>query len=100
MADALRLGRSGKPWGFKSLYHYQIIGNEGSNACVIYVGMSNYNQKHSKELLEPVVKNSTSVAKVLRKLGLKQSGGNHSHITRRIKFYELDTSHFISPKLT
>ena len=60
--------------------------------------MSNYNQKHSKELLEPIVKNSTSVAEVLRKLGLRQSGGNHSHITRRIKFYELDTSHFIDPK--
>jgi hypothetical protein len=60
--------------------------------------MSNYNQKYSKELLEPIVKNSVSVAGVLRKLGLRQSGGNHSHITRRIKLYELDTSHFINPK--
>jgi 5-methylcytosine-specific restriction endonuclease McrA len=60
--------------------------------------MSNYNQKYPKELLEPIVRNSVSVAEILRKLGLQQSGGNHSHITRRIKLYELDTSHFISPK--
>jgi hypothetical protein len=60
--------------------------------------MTNYNQKYSKQLLELIVKNSSSVAEVLRKLGLRQSGGNHSHITRRIKFYELDISHFIDPK--
>lgn len=50
--------------------------------------------KYSKELLEPIVKNSISVAEVLRKLGLKQCGGNHTHISSRIKKYEIDTSHF------
>jgi hypothetical protein len=60
--------------------------------------MSKYNQKYSKELLEPIVKISSSIAEVLRKLGLRQSGGNHSYITSRVKFYKLDTSHFIDPK--
>jgi hypothetical protein len=51
-------------------------------------------EKYSKELLESVVKNSVSVAEVLRKLDIKQSGGNHSHISSRIKKYGLDVSHF------
>jgi hypothetical protein len=50
--------------------------------------------KYPKELLEPIVKNSISVAEVLRKLGLKQCGGNHTHISSQIKKYEIDTSHF------
>lgn len=50
--------------------------------------------KYSKELLEGIVKDSVSVAEVIRKLDLKQSGGNHSHITRRIEKYEIDISHF------
>lgn len=51
--------------------------------------------KYSKELLEGLVKNSTSVAQVIRKLGLKQAGGNHTHITARIKKYEINTEHFL-----
>lgn len=51
--------------------------------------------KYSKELLEDLVKSSLSVAEVIRKLGLKQSGGNHSHITSRIAKYGIDNSHFL-----
>ena len=51
--------------------------------------------KYSKELLEIIVKSSLSVAEVIRKLGLKQSGGNHSHISRRLKEYGIDTAHFL-----
>lgn len=54
--------------------------------------------KYSKELLSPIVENSISVAEVIRKLGLQQSGGNHSNITRRIKLYEIDISHFLGSK--
>lgn len=32
---------------------------------------------------------------VVRKLNLKQGGGNHSHIKSRIKEFEIDTSHFL-----
>ena len=51
--------------------------------------------KYTRELLEPLVKESTSIAQVLRKLGLREGGGTHSHISRTIKRYELDTSHFL-----
>jgi hypothetical protein len=51
--------------------------------------------KYSKELLDEIVKGSISVAEVIRKLGLKQSGGNHSHITRRIVKYGISTEHFL-----
>lgn len=52
-------------------------------------------EKYTRELLEQAVDASTSVAGVLRFLGLNQAGGTHAHISRRIKQFELDTSHFI-----
>ncbi|MEV8191107.1 HNH endonuclease [Rhodococcus pyridinivorans] len=50
--------------------------------------------KYTKEILEEAVVKSTSVAGVLRHLGLKQSGGAHTHISRRIRRLGIDTSHF------
>ncbi|MGW2721887.1 HNH endonuclease signature motif containing protein [Streptomyces sp. NPDC001492] len=50
--------------------------------------------KWTREILEPVVAASTSVNEVLRRLGLDVVGGHHTHISRRIKAYGLDTSHF------
>jgi len=52
--------------------------------------------KYTKELLEPIVKESRSVTEVLQKLGIKKNnGGNNSYISSRIKKYGLDTSHFL-----
>ena len=51
--------------------------------------------KYSRELLAPLVQESISVAEVIRKLGLKQAGGAHSHISSKIKKYGIDTSHFL-----
>ncbi|MFJ9313932.1 HNH endonuclease signature motif containing protein [Pimelobacter simplex] len=51
-------------------------------------------RKYTRELLEPLIEQSTSVAGVLRLLGLRQNGGCHAHISRTIKAYGLDTSHF------
>jgi hypothetical protein len=45
--------------------------------------------------LTDAVKQSTSVAGVLRHLGLNQAGGTHAHISRMIKRFEIDTSHFV-----
>ena len=50
--------------------------------------------KYSKELLSSIIIDSFSVAQVIRTLGLKQSGGNHSHLSAKIKHYNIDTSHF------
>ena len=51
--------------------------------------------KYTKETLEELVKNSTSVLEIIRKLGLKESGGTHTHITKRIKDFNIDISHFL-----
>lgn len=51
-------------------------------------------EKYTKELLEEAVKNSTSIAGVLRFFGLKMAGGNYTHISRKIISFGLDTSHF------
>ncbi|MGW5100411.1 HNH endonuclease [Streptomyces sp. NPDC004100] len=50
--------------------------------------------KWTKQVLESVVARSKSVNEVLRRLGLDLVGGNHTNISRRIKAYGIDTSHF------
>jgi hypothetical protein len=50
--------------------------------------------KWTREILAPVVARSKSVNEVLRQLGLDPVGGHHTNISRRIKAYGLDTSHF------
>ncbi|WFS16035.1 HNH endonuclease [Rhodococcus aetherivorans] len=50
--------------------------------------------KYTREVLEDAVRNSASVAGVMRYLGLVPSGGSHHHLSRRIKRLGLDTSHF------
>ncbi|MFE1776333.1 HNH endonuclease signature motif containing protein [Streptomyces sp. NPDC059008] len=50
--------------------------------------------KWTKEVLEAAVSASTNMCEVLRHLGLEVVGGHHTHISRRIKAYGIDTSHF------
>jgi 5-methylcytosine-specific restriction endonuclease McrA len=52
-------------------------------------------RKYTDEVLGRAVAESTSIAGVLRYLGLNQAGGTHSHISRMIKSFGLDTSHFV-----
>ena len=52
------------------------------------------NVKYTKELLETIVKESFTVAEIMRRLGLRESGGSHSHLSRKLKEYKIDTSHF------
>lgn len=54
--------------------------------------------KYTKETLEAIVLESISVAEVLRKLGLRQSGGSHSHITKKLTDLNIDTSHFLGQR--
>lgn len=50
--------------------------------------------KYTEEVLREAVANSESFADVVRYLGLVVAGGNHAHISRRIKRLGIDTSHF------
>lgn len=56
--------------------------------------MGGHRRKYTRELLQDAVDHATSVAGVLRYLGLNQAGGTHAHISRTIKSFGLDTSHF------
>lgn len=54
--------------------------------------------KYTKEVLEPVVRESRSYAEVIRKFGLKQTGGSQMNFTKLVKVYDLDVSHFLGQK--
>ena len=50
--------------------------------------------KYTKEVLEEAAQNSESIAGVLRYLNLRQAGGTQSHIAKKLKSFDIDTSHF------
>ncbi|MFD3606570.1 HNH endonuclease signature motif containing protein [Streptomyces atroolivaceus] len=51
----------------------------------------------TKEVLQEAVAASTTMCDVLRRLGLEVVGGQHTHISRRVKALGIDTSHFAAP---
>ncbi|MFC8731520.1 HNH endonuclease signature motif containing protein [Luteimicrobium sp. NPDC057192] len=51
-------------------------------------------RKYTAEVLTEAAANATSVAGVLRNLGLVEAGGTHAHIGRMLKQLGVDTSHF------
>ncbi|MFI1656142.1 HNH endonuclease signature motif containing protein [Streptomyces sp. NPDC020472] len=48
----------------------------------------------TREVLVEAVAASTNMCEVLRRLGVEVVGGQHTHISRRIKAYGIDVSHF------
>ncbi|MFD8915710.1 HNH endonuclease signature motif containing protein [Streptomyces sp. NPDC059575] len=89
LSEALeRLGVEPKSW--KRRYVHERMKKLG-------VDVSHFERegaKWTRQVLEPVVARSKSVNEVLRRLGLDLVGGNHTNISRRIKAYGIDTSHF------
>jgi hypothetical protein len=59
------------------------------------VGRVAMRRKYTKALLEEAVKESVSIAGVLRTLGLREAGGTHAHISRQLRAFSIDTSHFL-----
>lgn len=51
-------------------------------------------RKYTRELLAETVASSTSMAAVMRSLGVIPAGGTHAHLTRIVKEFGIDTSHF------
>lgn len=54
-------------------------------------------EKWTREILAEAVAASTTMCGVLRRLGLDVLGGHHTHITRRVRAFGIDTSHFRLP---
>lgn len=50
--------------------------------------------KYTKEILEVLCANSKSIAQVCKSLGMSPNGGQHAHVNKKIKQYNIDTSHF------
>lgn len=50
-------------------------------------------RKYTKEQFEEVIKNSVSISECLKKLGLKNAGGNYGTFRQYAKELNLDTSH-------
>ncbi|MBT2539997.1 HNH endonuclease [Streptomyces sp. ISL-44] len=64
------------------------------------VDVSHFEQegvKWTREILAEAVAASTTMCEVLRRLGLEVVGGHHTHISRRVKAFGIDTSHFTPP---
>ncbi|WP_330330651.1 HNH endonuclease [Streptomyces sp. NBC_00536] len=53
--------------------------------------------KWTRDILSEAVAASTTMCDVLRRLGLEVVGGHHTHISRRVKAFGIDTSHFQLP---
>ena len=52
-------------------------------------------RRYTDEQLREAVSQATSIAGVLRILGIRQAGGSHFHMSKRIRRLNLDTSHFL-----
>ncbi|GAA2144107.1 hypothetical protein GCM10009760_31260 [Kitasatospora kazusensis] len=50
--------------------------------------------KYTRELLTELAAESNSVNDMMRRLGVPMAGGTHSYLSRRLKHYGIDTSHF------
>lgn len=48
----------------------------------------------TEDQLKKACKSSTSVRQVLKKLGLKEAGGNYAQVKKYLSVYKIDTSHF------
>ncbi|MEU9377343.1 HNH endonuclease [Streptomyces sp. NPDC048255] len=51
----------------------------------------------TRAVLEEAVSASSNMYEVLRRLGLDAVGGNHTHISRRVRVLGIDTTHFTGP---
>lgn len=56
--------------------------------------------RYTKEVLDPVVSSSFTISEVMRKLGANPVGGSHTHVSRMIKKFGLDTSHFLGSRFS
>ncbi|MFG2844920.1 HNH endonuclease [Kitasatospora sp. NPDC048296] len=50
--------------------------------------------KYTRELLASLAAESSSVNEMMRKLGVPMAGGTHSYLSRRLRHYDIGTSHF------
>ena len=57
--------------------------------------MAKRNETYTQEVLRELVSTSKTFSDVLRKLGLRTEGNHHGFISRKIRGFGIDTSHFL-----
>jgi hypothetical protein len=57
--------------------------------------MAKRNEIYTQELLQELVRTSKTFSDVLRKLGLRTEGNHHGFISRKIRGFGIDVSHFL-----
>ncbi|MFJ1705707.1 HNH endonuclease [Kitasatospora sp. NPDC088346] len=55
--------------------------------------------RYTRELLTELAAVSASVNDLMRRLGVPMAGGTHAYLSRRLKHYGIDTSHFPRTRL-
>jgi hypothetical protein len=50
--------------------------------------------RYTRELLAETAARSRSINEMMRRLGVPMAGGTHSYLSKRLKHYGIDTSHF------
>ncbi|QEV18295.1 HNH endonuclease signature motif containing protein [Streptomyces alboniger] len=83
----------GEPTRYSKRYVRQVMVDAG-------IDISHFPQRwvrHTEEALRAAVADSYSIRDVVRRLGISNVGGNHTHISRRIVKLGIDTSHFRPP---
>ncbi|MFF2351629.1 HNH endonuclease [Kitasatospora sp. NPDC058115] len=50
--------------------------------------------RYTRELLTAVAAESSSINDMMRRLGVPMAGGTHSYLSKRLRYYGIDTSHF------
>ena len=69
-----------------------------SVALASFPGMGKSYRKYTREMLQEAVDASDSVMGVIRFFGMPQAGGTHSHLSRRIREFGINTDHFVRYK--
>jgi hypothetical protein len=99
LAEAIRSATSlsevierfgGRPTAGSRAYLRRLIGKWGIDAS----HLRREGVRHTEERLRKAVRESTSLAEVVRRLGINPVGGNQAHIGRRIATLKIDTGHF------
>ena len=68
----------------------------GRKCCLDCLEYRKRPERYNKEILEKIVSSSFSIQEVMRKLGFRcLTGGSHGHLSKKIKSYNIDISHFL-----
>lgn len=88
---------SGHDLNFTFFNNNGILTEINNNSSMPIFIRTNKKRTWTENELREAAKNSTSVRQVLKKLRLKEAGGNYAQIKKYIEFYKINKKHFTGP---